>query len=286
MLRKVLKHDLNAVWRPWVILSISALLLSVVGGLSLRSLITYDNSSGFFAYWMPFAAMTLGISVMGIIAYNVAELIIVAVKFYQSFFTDVGYLTFTLPVKRHTLFNSKLLTNFIISFSSTVVTVLAIIIMLLITPANVDGSGILLATAWEYFVLIFVDLFAIPEGWFAAYFIVAILIAIAYYIVFANLIIYMCITVASTLVKKAKLLLAFGIYYAVNSVMSIIGYFASWLANIIISCLIDGFPGASAHLIMTITLLMLLIVLMAIIVLSVTLYRFSLSRIEKNLNLA
>ena len=99
MLRKVLKHDLNAVWRPWVILTLSVLLLSVMGGISLRALITYDNPSEHFAYWAPFAAMTLMLAIVGVIAYNVASLIFVMIKYYQNFFTDVAYLTFTLPVK-------------------------------------------------------------------------------------------------------------------------------------------------------------------------------------------
>ena len=100
MLRKVLKYDLGAIFKLWLIMSITSLLLGALGGVALRVIMTPNPDLGatHFDGWDSIATMFLGISVIGIIAYMIITFIFVIYRYYQNFFTDEGYLTFTLPV--------------------------------------------------------------------------------------------------------------------------------------------------------------------------------------------
>ena len=112
MLKKLLKYDLRAVFRLWWVMAISSLGLAVIGGICLHTLIGVgvDERSTIITI---VAALGMLATVIGLSAFLVVTVILIYVRFYKNFFTDEGYLTFTLPVKRSQLLNSKLITTFI-----------------------------------------------------------------------------------------------------------------------------------------------------------------------------
>ena len=78
--------------------------------------------------------------------------------------------------------------------------------------------------------------------WMIVYLLLLLLIGIAY-LVFSTLLVYFCITVGAMLVKRAKLLLSIGIYYALTSalgtlwqlIFSFCGPYISTGINVLIS---------------------------------------------------
>ena len=129
MLKKLLKYDLRAIFRYWWILAISSIGLSFVGGLCLRTIITSaENDPN--AIIMLVAMLGMIAAVVGLSAFFIVTEILIFVRFYKNFFTDEGYLTFTLPVKRSQLLNSKLITTMAATLA-TIVAVAADVLILL-----------------------------------------------------------------------------------------------------------------------------------------------------------
>ena len=279
MVRKLLKYDLKALLRIWIILSITALGLSVVAGFGFRIIMGTVNSPQ-DAIITLFAFCAVYISILGLAAYNIVMMILQLVRYYQHFYTDQGYLTFTLPVKRSELFLSKMLTAVIYNFASFLVTLISIIIVMAIAPANVYGEGVMLVEAFKMIGNALEIIFT--SGLSGAIFILALIAALIHGIAFSPMVIYTAVTIGCVLVKKLKVLASLGIYYASTIIMSIITSILTWGANMILV----NMGGLSSAYDTYAVLLMVIIVMMMLTVGTVLLYRFNLSRIEKNLNLA
>lgn len=129
MLKKCLKHDLKYVFEYWVIATAIFTVVSFLGAICLR---TNRLNEEFQWYIM------CGIVVffLGSVAYEFFGAGMSIYRAYQSCFTDEGYLTFTLPIKRQTLLVSKVL-SIIISFVASVA-VMAILYhgVFAIVPSN------------------------------------------------------------------------------------------------------------------------------------------------------
>ena len=282
MLRKTLKYDLAAVYRIWLILSATVLVLSVVGGLSIRDLVmTTDEGNPF----MLFSIMGVLVTVFSLSAFALIIQLLVLFRYYQNFFTDEAYLTFTLPVSRKTLFNSKLINGFIWSILSAAIVYLAIVIMLALVPVNGNGTGSALVEATDIIIELIRSMFESFSGWAAVYCLLGGIIFLLA-TVLSTLIIYACITLGCTMVRKYKLLMAIGVYYAVNLVISVFSYVASFVMSLVLISGIGLISNYSEGQIKVLVLFALIAVAAALTVLSVLAYKFSLSRIEKNLNLA
>lgn len=112
MLKKLLKHDMKAALRMWWIAVLGAVVLTGICVVTVfadqrntedlpeiaSALLSVMSSLGMVSY------------VAGMLIFAAVCHVIPAVVMYKSFFTDEGYLTFTLPVKRSQLFLSKFLT--------------------------------------------------------------------------------------------------------------------------------------------------------------------------------
>ena len=143
MLKKLLKYDLRAVFRLWWVMAISSLGLAVIGGICLHTLIGVgvDERSTIITI---VAALGMLATVIGLSAFLVVTVILIYVRFYKNFFTDEGYLTFTLPVKRSQLLNSKLITTFIATAATELMLILDVILILAIGLPNFFSSEV-----WE-----------------------------------------------------------------------------------------------------------------------------------------
>ena len=221
MFKKLLKYDFKAIWKLWIICAASALGISIIGGISIKLLT--DQSLSLPVLLQLVLGFWFFISVITLSAFLIATQILIYVRFYKHLFSDEGYLTFTLPVKRATLYISKTVNAVIWSILSGIVFIVAVLIMLFFATSSVYGNffgvfaeigsifrdahlGEILGVA-----IVIVDgiLFALAATWFG--------VSLTQF----------CITVGATIARKHKILAAIGIYYAVNTVVGLITNIAS-----------------------------------------------------------
>ena len=126
MLKKLIKYDFKAIFKYWWIAAVASVVMAFLGGVCL-SVISNDKA-------LP--DMIVRISVIGFVlvcfgfvAFVLASVILIIKRYYTNFFTDEGYLTFTLPVKKHQLLNSKLITALCVQFITVIVCLIDVVIM-------------------------------------------------------------------------------------------------------------------------------------------------------------
>ena len=214
MLKKLLKYDFQSVMKYWWIAAISSLALSFVGG-GCVSLLTREKELPDLVY--PFIIFALILVVLSFVVFYLMTFIFVFVRFYRNFFTDEGYLTFTLPVKRSQLLNSKLIMSVVMLFITFLVYLLEILIVVcigffdeIVAPEFWQELSKGIELLWDSF------------GGYLIIYVLEFLILFILALVFSTLFLFCCITFASIITKKAKVLVAIGIYYVANSIFSFV----------------------------------------------------------------
>ena len=209
MLKKLLKYDLRSVFSFWWIAVIICTSISIVAGIS-QLVSNYDG-------WMPqvFTAISDGAIFLAYCSYfalMVLMLVLLFIRFFKNFFSDEGYLTFTLPVKRETLLNSKVLAGFIAMAAAAAVCALNCSIIFAIPQYEVFRSG-------EFFSGFQEVMREIPDHLVGPLIIMGIeaLVLAALVLLLSVLFLYCCITFGSMLVKKGKLFASIGMYYGIGS---------------------------------------------------------------------
>lgn len=215
MLRKLLRYDFKAVLKYWWIAALSSVVLSFGGGWCIS---VFDSDKDLPEALYIVAGLLMVIVVLGLVAFSILTVILTFSRFYKNFFTDEGYLTFTLPVKRSQLLNSKLIVSTTTTMLTSLVIIIDIIIMFFI---GIDGgiyseeSGAIAMRDLEFLLNEIGILYVIT-------YIIEFIVLIVLMTVFSSLFVFSCITVASIIAKKAKVITAIGIYYAANSVFSFV----------------------------------------------------------------
>lgn len=219
MLKKLLKYDLRATFKYWWIAAASSLGLAVLCGIALNILELPQAQTS-----IPltiFSIFSIIITVIGVSAFLVAAEIFVYARFYQNFFSDEGYLTFTLPVKRSELLISKLLMALIVTLSTLAVIIIDAVIVALIR----FGPEFFTSEFWGMigaYLGIIIEGSIEQIGAYAYLYILEILVLLILGCVFSTLLVFTCITFAATITKKNKVFAAIGIYYLVNAAISFI----------------------------------------------------------------
>ena len=290
MLGKLLKYDLKYVYKYWWIGAIASFLMSIFGGVCFNVLIQYmvkafgamENESDFdltlLLGLMAYAGMMT--VYLAFWAFSLLTSILIYVRFYKNFFSDEGYLTFTLPVKIGTLLNSKIVSAVLLNLSYSAV--------IGINMATVFAIG-LIGNWSEIIPALIKELPSlIPElfGEFGVYLIIypteIILIGLLSTIV-SYLFTYCCITLASVITKKARVITSIGIYYVATSIVSTVYYaifrfgfssVALWLAQ-----------NSWGEIKLAIAVIMLVVVLFVAILCSI-LYVLQYWMIDRKLNMA
>lgn len=278
MFGKLLKHDFLAIARKAIPLSIAALVGAIIGGISMNLL----NNTGAENNPLLDVLLSLGsaASVIMIIAAVIGIQIFIYSHFYQNLFTDEGYLTFTLPVKRSSILLSKTLNAIIWTAISVVLAALLATVTEFCSGAPID---ILAPLKWIIF--LFKEASLSEAIWVVIYTFEIFLIVIAVAVMQINLIQF-CITFGSTLAKKHKILASFGIYYATNAALSfssqiLLIFFAGSLSDWF-SSFSDTDPLSS----LSATALILFAVFLILAAIAVLFYTLSLRRIKNHLNIA
>ncbi len=300
MLKKCLKYDLQFIWRIWWILAVSVIGIGTFASLCLRFGIEgmFRNPEdvsilatiGFIL--MIFLAV---MAVFALAAFMTVTPILVYYRFYKHFYSDEGYLTFTLPVSRRTLYLSKTLNALIWTAASVCVILVVVLIGMLIIPSpSMIDDGELSSTVVGPFNLaaysgigqLFRAIWKWTGAWSLAYFVEGLALLVLLQL-FSSGIIQLCITIGSILAKRHKLLAAIGIYYAVYSVLSIVSQFV-FLFGFSMSG--DGLFMILANLPKTALLgfiaLALLLACVIVAAVDLILHFITLGKLERRLNLA
>lgn len=215
MFAKLLKYEWKSTFRIQLILALSALGAGVLGAFLLRTTIAEESANPVL---ILSGAMGLLVITISLGAYVIASQLLLLTRFYKNKFTDQGYLTFTLPVNVHQIMWSAIVNILLWSVISYLVFFAAMVVMFW------GGFGGLLsqvpAPMWQEIRYIFEEGFAelgISSG-------VVVLNVIGWVVSFVSseIMALTAITLGAAVAKKHKILAAFGIYYGVNAVLSII----------------------------------------------------------------
>lgn len=276
MLKKLLKYDLSAIFKLWWIMAVSSLGVSVIGGLCLKTL-TSPHTNELSTIIIIIAALGIVATVIGLSAFLVVTMILIYVRFYKNFFTDEGYLTFTLPVKRSQLLNSKLISTFVATIATYVVLIFDVILLLAIGIPDFFDSDV-----WKMLGHFFGVTVKEMGIYFFIYAIEILLLALLTSLS-SMLLVYICITLASVIVKKARVITAIGIYYGATTVVT----FSAELVYLFgIMFLGNTITNLSASATMGAIALILLVLTVFIAAIASALYLLEYYLLDKKLNLA
>lgn len=120
MLGKLLKYDLKWTYKPLIVFYLLSIIFSMMG----RGLIEIENSFIFNII----GQICIGVAIAMIVNILINNLMRVWVRFIRNIYKDEAYLTHTLPVKKSTIYLSKILSAIITMITSGMVILLCIII--------------------------------------------------------------------------------------------------------------------------------------------------------------
>lgn len=292
MLRKLLKYDFRSIWRIWWIAAASALVCSFLGAFALRFLLsTTDTSTESISeieILLTFmSGMIMFVSVLAILATVFISGLLTYWRFYKHFFSDEGYLTFTLPVSRKELLLSKTLNAMIWMVMQAVLIILCLFVFFLFSPPAEQGhffNPVVFRSIGATFVLWSESVGG--AGWLVTYILAGLLI-LAAALVFYTSLIHFCITGGSVLAKKNKILAAIGVYYLGNMVLSFAFNFVISIVTVLMSgrfeILLEALTPGAQHFAV---LLLLLMVATLVAALASVMYCLTLGNLERKLNLA
>lgn len=267
MFGKLLKYDFTHYLKLWVIGAATTLVMSLIGGFCLNNIsYLYNNEKYFLVMMFTFAII---VSVICFAGFAILSTVLICLRYAKNCFSDEAYLTFTLPVKRSTVFNSKLF-NGILYYLMTII--VEILCMYLFLRIGVPGFYYDFNIQLHYLLTVSANLL---ENYYFAYFAV-ILILIVLSILFNITIIYFCVTIAGTKFKKNKVLAGIGIYYLVSIITGVVGQVGMIISTYV---LYDYVNRASALIFIAIIAVWMFAVIAA-------LYYWQLNMLDKKLNLA
>ena len=278
MMKKLLKYDLRAIFKYWWIVALSSLGLSFIGGISLRIITNMpsDIEDGKVFVFL-FAMLGMILTVIGISAFLISAEIFVFVRLYKHFFSDEGYLTFTLPVKRRDLLNSKIISGLIVNIATFAVVAVDISIILFIGIDFETIQKIGDAVFW------FIGAAMEAVGVLCIAYILEAIVLILCISVMSYLLVSICITFAAVIAKKYKIFAAIGIYYIASAVVSFVGQFALMFGSVALAGIFSNIPEGS---VLGVGALMLLSVSLLASAICVCLYSLELHMLDKKLNLS
>lgn len=156
MLKKLFVHEWRSFWRVPAAMCLFALAYALIGALTFQTdLWTSD-------YWLVRLVLvfgSIGYFIL-LIAPAIVLLIYTALRFYRNLFTDEGYLMHTLPVKKWELITAKGLVAVIWNVITTITTLLAVFLVVLLISMSSRYGGVTWADITESFAQFFHE--AIP----------------------------------------------------------------------------------------------------------------------------
>ena len=218
MLGKLLKYDLKSLSKLIFPMSLIALLATALG----CGLIAFMNSfsSGVRTSVIDIivdmsCGMMIFFCVLALIAFGITVQIILIRRYYSSFFTDEGYLTFTLPVSTHSLLISKTVSAVLFSFYACIIEFVCVIGYILTAVTCFDGIDALGQIPEELFRMISSEYGIDYISMFITYctlFFVGQAVSV--------MIVYLSFTIGSVIATKHRVFAGIGIYLLITAIMS------------------------------------------------------------------
>ncbi len=276
MLKKLLKYDFNAIFKYWWIGALTTFILSFAGA-ACQKIIYSPKDIPDSVY--TFATLGIMLVVFSFVAFALMTALLVYIRFFKHLFSDEGYLTFTLPVKRNDIVNSKLIVGSFSVFVTAAVTAINTCIMLSpVLKEDVFYKG--WEKDFEKTVNALVATHGILNLVIEAIEIVAIVIlCILLITVFA----YLCITIGCIVAKKAKLVVSIGIYYASCIAVIVCGYLYIFFGYDALYDWINKLPGNQENEIFPFILLLIVLILLMLCTMMYALINWLIDR-KLNLN--
>ena len=140
MLKKLLKYDMRRMSKMWRLYAIALPCLAVALAISIHFIDSdpfYDDAPNVILD--AFCSMTIAIGIGGITVAAIFNSIFLAKYMGRDFFTDAGQLTFTLPVKRDSLFLSKFFNSLIWITLSNLSIIITVFLCFLFAPSSDSG---------------------------------------------------------------------------------------------------------------------------------------------------
>ena len=275
MLKKLLRYDFKSVLRFWWIAALSTVGLALVGGWS-WSVFEKDKELPQMLYVV--ATLAAIVAVLGGVAFVIMTVILLFSRFYKNFFTDEGYFTFTLPVKRSSLLNSKLIS----SVSTLLMTGLVLLFDLLVAVCIGEADVIFTREFWINLGKEIEHFFETLDG-YVVFAIVQTIVSVIFTVIISVLFAFCCITIASIIAKKAKVITAIIIYYVANSTV----IFGLVMYNLFaMDTLVDSLDSVQIYLENTTAVIMYLCKILFSGIFCAVLYSFQYWMLDKKLNLS
>ena len=288
MLRKLLKYDLHAVARWWWIVAATLLGTSVLGAFLLRVTISSaQGNSTIFGLWVMLCIFYFLLYFFLLSAATIATTVLLWWRFYTHLYTDQGYLTFTLPVKRRALLVSKIINEMVWYVAQFALLAVCVLLFCLIAPPATAQYPVINPIVFQTVRTFFQGAVQLLGGGALALFIMEFILFLLVSVLFSVCLVQFCITVGAVIAKKHKLLVGIGIYYAVNMGLSFVGQL---LSNIVSAMMTGGLgilmSNATQNQMIAIFLLIFLLVIFVMLAGAALFYCLMQDKVDRKLNLA
>lgn len=151
MLGKLIKHEWKDTYKIGCLLLFIVLLITLFGYLAFQTPMWKSLADGGsdFSWLDIFSILTLIMYVMMLAGVNYVIVIYLGVHFYQTMYTDQGYLLHTLPVTKHQILGSKILVSGLWMLFLTLAVYLSMFILGTSMVALFVPSGYTLSSLWS-----------------------------------------------------------------------------------------------------------------------------------------
>ncbi len=279
MLKKVLRYDLKSIYKYWWIGAIACFALSLLGSFG----ISFLNSGKEIPVPIEiFSYISIALTVIGYAAFMLLAQILVFVRYYKNFYSDEGYLTFTLPVKRVTQLNSKLVMGTTTYLTTFIFCLLCGAMMLIIGFRNdifTKETYEAIIEGWKEFKELFEvnDIVPLLTAFLTG------LITLVLTVMASNQFMYICISVGAAISKKAKVASAIAIYYVAGSMASfLLSMFSIFVSSAMVNWMLD-IPENEFEIVFT---LIPVTLMFFVSIINVALYAIQYRLLDKKLNLS
>lgn len=248
MLGKLLKYDTKSLSKLIFPISLIAVLATALGcGLiALLNETSNANDTVVDVVFQMSCVMIILFCVLALIAFAIAVQIILIQRYYSSFFTDEGYLTFTLPVSTHSLLVSKTVSAVLFSLYACVIEFVCIMGYVLTAVSCAGGLDALGQIPKEIFKMISSEYGIDYISMFITYctmFFIGQAVSV--------MIVYLSFTIGSAITTKHKILAGVGIYFLILTIMSTVQSVVSTVVMYIFDAQSDYLYSTGSWLIIT-----------------------------------
>lgn len=229
MLGKLLKYEWKGLSSPFLIL------LVVLGGttaLTCGVILTINPKYDESIAWYSMMALIFSVFLyyFGLIGCTLGTMLIIAIRFYKTCYTDQGYLTHTLPVSSRQILNAKIIASVLIYLMMLLAIIVSIYIIFEVAVHHIFSllpgpyDDLRRSFSWELTSLLseFEEEFGISFVGYIIYMIVYFIISII-----ANIVMVLGCVSLGQLYTKHRIVGAILAYFAMQFVLQMIGYFCS-----------------------------------------------------------